>query len=181
MRPSLSVVIYGWRSRRKRRKRMANHLIEFSEQIEDITPDEWAWLTSLPAAGQYELDDEAFIKALTKHGIDVKAVQKDDSLNVFPDFESHLDAGRKDWWVSTHNSDSGTPAHVALVVQAFIKKFRINYVFTLTWSEGCSKPRIGEFGGGWLVVSRLGITYGSTWDSAELEAGVMRIRLKKKG
>lgn len=39
-------------------------------------------------------------------------------------------------------------------------------VFTLTWSATCSKPRVGEFGGGWIVINHEGCEFGNAWDAA---------------
>ena len=59
-------------------------------------------------------------------------------------------------------------------MQALIKKFMPTYVFTLTCAATCSKPRIGEFGGGWIVVSRDEIHYGNTWISAHKIASKLK-------
>lgn len=39
-------------------------------------------------------------------------------------------------------------------------------VLTLTWCDYCDKLRPGEFGGGWMVMSREGVEYGNTHDAA---------------
>lgn len=45
------------------------------------------------------------------------------------------------------------------MVQAFFWKFRSREVFSLTYAETCSKMRVDEFSGGWLVVTA------TAWDS----------------
>jgi hypothetical protein len=39
-------------------------------------------------------------------------------------------------------------------------------VLTLTWCDYCDRLRPGEFGGGWMVMSREGVDYGNTHDAA---------------
>jgi hypothetical protein len=47
-------------------------------------------------------------------------------------------------------------------------------VFTLTWSETCSKPRFGEFGGGYMVIHAGGVEYGNVWDLAKEAAAKVK-------
>ena len=47
-------------------------------------------------------------------------------------------------------------------------------VFTLTWSATCSKPRVGEFGGGWMVIHAGGVEYGNAWDEAKRAASAIK-------
>lgn len=36
--------------------------------------------------------------------------------------------------------------------------------FELTWAATCSAPRAGEFGGGYVIVTRDSVKFGNTWD-----------------
>lgn len=56
--------------------------------------------------------------------------------------------------------------HLEVFVRAFIRRFRPDYIFSATGAETCSKPRIGEFGGWWLVISKDQTLGGNTWDAA---------------
>lgn len=56
-------------------------------------------------------------------------------------------------WI-TDSGGCGDLMAAVLVVQAFFKAFNDARTFTLTWAETCSRPRIGEFGGGAVVVTR---------------------------
>lgn len=103
---------------------MANNYLEFSEVIENLTPEEVEW---------WENDAEK----IGGHSID------------YYDFE--VDEKNKLVWF--HADESGDVDDIAVVVQAFLKKFRINECFSLTWSCTCSKPRIGEFSGGGMFVT----------------------------
>jgi hypothetical protein len=145
---------------------LADNYLQFSEMIENLTPEEKVWLENIPDRGDYEDnpkydDGEAWLKAfgaaLVDYGLDVASIE--DTLDMFPYFEYSTDDD--DFWVYTE--ESADPAHVACVVQAFIKKFRPDMVFTLTWAEACSKPRVGEFGGGAVLVSAQHIQFWDTW------------------
>ena len=54
-------------------------------------------------------------------------------------------------WV--YAEESGSPDNVAWLVQKFLKKFRPDQCWSLTYSTTCSKPRVGEFGGGAVFVT----------------------------
>lgn len=173
---------------------MANNYLEFSETITNLTPEERAWIEGIPEMSTFEDEidyggrdftsegereefvHKAFVKVLEAHGIDSNAVLIDEPLDMFPDFNCQVDPFKRqfdssgDWWISTHNCEYGNLAHVACVVQAFIKKFRPDFVFKLTWAETCSRPRVGEFGGGWMVVSGDKMLFGNAWDEADRQA-----------
>jgi hypothetical protein len=101
-------------------------------------------------------------KTLAEHDIDISDIDEN-TLDMFPYFDYSTEHDR--FWVYTE--ESAYIEHVAIVVQAFIKKFRPKFVFKLTWCESCDKPRIGEFGGGWLVVSKDEVIYGNTHQQAD--------------
>jgi hypothetical protein len=50
------------------------------------------------------------------------------------------------------NGEYGNVEQIANFVEKYLKKFQPNGYFTMTWSDTCSKHRIGEFGGGLAVV-----------------------------
>jgi hypothetical protein len=56
---------------------------------------------------------------------------------------------------------------LVMFIQAYIRKFRPDYVFTLSAACTCSRPRINEFGGAWLVITKDEVKGGSTWDAIE--------------
>lgn len=154
---------------------MADNYLEFSEEIGDITEEEKKWIEGIPDRGEYEDNDKyeddeawqkAYAKVLAEHGIDSQEIIDEGNLDMFPNFNWLIDAGGN-WWISTTDYEWGYPHHVALVVQSFIKKFRPDFVFKLTWCEYCDKPRLGEFGGGWLVADKDGIQYGNAWQAAD--------------
>jgi len=165
---------------------MADFYLEFSEAISGIPEEELAWIKAIPDRGDFEdstlWDDEdwkpAYAEKLKEHGIDVQEFLDDESIDTFPHFCWEAEKGGN-WWISTHGDESGAPAHVAWVVQAFIKKFRPDFVFTLTWCEYCSKPRIGTFGGGWVAVNKDEKLFGNTWQDADEKAKALQDKKKE--
>ena len=58
---------------------------------------------------------------------------------------------------------------MAHLVQKFLKKFRPADCWPLTYSETCSKPRVGEFGGGALFVTATDVKWQSAFSFIEQE------------
>jgi len=148
---------------------MANNYTMFSEGIEDLTPEEKEWINNIPTREDFEDSslysdddwDKGFIQALKDYGLDTNDVE--DTIDDFPYFEHLIQENL--WWL--YAEESVYFEHVACLVQAFIKKFRPDYIFKITWCEYCDKPRIGEFGGGWVVVSKDEIIYGNAYKEVD--------------
>lgn len=106
---------------------MANNYLEFSEVIENLTPEEidW-WENKAKSVGGYSDEDT------TCCDFDIKKKE------------------RRVWF---HADEYGDVEAVATMVHAFLGKFRINDCFSLTWASRCQNPRIGEFGGGAMFVT----------------------------
>lgn len=68
-------------------------------------------------------------------------------------------------WI--YSEECADPEEVALFVQAFLRHFGHTDYWTLTWAESCSKPRIGEFSGGALFVTKDKICFSSPWDEIQ--------------
>ena len=56
-------------------------------------------------------------------------------------------------YVWFHSEESGSVEHVASFVQEFLKKWRPNGCWVLTWANTCSKPRLEGFAGGGVFVT----------------------------
>ena len=56
---------------------------------------------------------------------------------------------------------------MAHLVQKFLKKFRPDQCWSLTYATTCSKPRLGEFGGGAVFVTADSICWNSSYDFVE--------------
>lgn len=148
---------------------MANSYTQFSEQIENITPEQAEWIETVLGLGYDE-------QAVTTPE-EFKSVLSDllnRKVEELEDFDP-------EWWPgfewSTKGADKGTlwlyceegfqENHLTLFVQSFIRKFRPDYIFKLSGACLCSKMLLGEFGGIWLVITKDSILGGSTWDEIE--------------
>lgn len=155
---------------------IANNYIQFSEMIEMCTPEERTWLEGIPDRGDFEDNpdieedwEKHFGAALIDYGLDIADVN--DTLDYFPSFDFKLESDGG-WWI--YAEESGDVCHVGCVVQAFIKKFRPDFIFKLTWADYCSKLRLGEFSGGCLVVSKDEIVFRSAYSMADEIAEALR-------
>jgi hypothetical protein len=124
---------------------MANNWITFSEVIPHVTPNEETWIRE-------QLDDESLAEESSRSRL---AWQPDgDSAgfewSVEDDHDTPDGWGRRLW---LRAEESGNPLDVAAFVQAFLRAFRRDQTFALTWAESCSKLRVGAFGGGAVFVT----------------------------
>lgn len=98
----------------------------------------------------------------------------------FSEVIENLTPDEIEWWKNTdfivadgdhhiwlHRDESYDPDEIANIVQKFLKQFRPTDCFCLTWAEYCSKPCIGEFGGGALFVTADDIKSYSTYEWVE--------------
>lgn len=127
---------------------MADNYTQFSEMIPCKTKEQQDWLLK-------ELAD----------GV------KDDDGGEHPVCE--FSADKEDIWV--HAEDSGDLDALADVVSFFQLRFEIDEPWTLTWAETCSKPRVGNFGGGGVVVYRGKVSWLNAWSWCEAEKGRMEV------
>lgn len=149
---------------------MADNYTQFSEQIDNVTPEQAEWIEKVLG---FDFDDARF---------DDDEQAKDafaDLVGVKTDeLPEDLD---KDWWPgfewSTRGAEKGSlwlyceegfqENNLTFFVQAFIRKWQPDLTFTLSGACTCSKPRIKEFGGIWLAITKDRIEGGNTWDAAE--------------
>jgi hypothetical protein len=146
---------------------MANHYTLFSEGIGDLTEEERAWCH----ARLKHL--EATLPTLDHDGMD------EDGSPCAPEDKAYVngsqwlgfqwaikpDGGAHFLWM--YAQESGDVEQVALFAREFLVRFRPQSCFSLTWAATCSKPRIGEFSGGAVVVTADEMT----WNSASYWAG----------
>lgn len=111
---------------------MSNYYTMFSFEIESITDEERQWLREKYEAG-YSEDDSG--------------------VRFEINFELDLDQSKAAWF---HSEDGGDIAVVADFVTEFIDKFRPNEIVVIEWADTCSKPVVGGFGGGAVVISKEG-------------------------
>lgn len=150
---------------------MANCYSQFSEMIENVTPEEAAWIETILRLDPLEGDDlERLVKELEIDG-------KTFDFDGWPNFEwSTKGEDKGSLWL--YSEENYTEEHLIAFVQAFLKRFRPDYIFRMSGAGTCSRPRVGEFGGFWLVISANKVVGGSTWDAAHTAAEEMEAEPK---
>jgi hypothetical protein len=143
-----------------RREPVANNYLQFSEILAHLTDEEEAWLgeqleeieDELPVDSPSLVADKPmwcgprFLRDCEDYepgsgpGFDYSFLDDD----VLQNWGRHL-------WL--YAEECGNLNNVAWLVQKFLKKFRPNECWSLTFALTCSKPRVGEFGGGAVFVT----------------------------
>jgi hypothetical protein len=126
---------------------VANIYVQFSEVIQSLTPAEEAWLRErLPSVSFSDRIEAAE---------DDELVTDDDWLGFDHEFRfydsSHPNAPGRYLWL--YAMEGGEPERVAAFVQDFLRKFRPNQCWSLTYAITCSSPRVGDFTGGACFVT----------------------------
>lgn len=135
---------------------MANYYTQFSEVIPNLTEEEKAWLeralqdTDLLSDNE-ELEWENAFGDIFEHGVQFEHQFIENPNSSYGNY----------LWV--HASEGCVEELIALV-QAFLARFRPTESWFMSWAATCSKPRVGEFGGGWAVVTADNVESGTTWD-----------------
>jgi hypothetical protein len=147
---------------------MANDYLQFSEVIPRLTNQEEEWLQN-----QLEIvrvfDDKEYPEDELPDGLDPEHAQFV-GCRAFRDMEdydsSEEDAGFQYSFSTDEDNPEGWGCHlwiyadeggdldrVAHLVQKFLKAYRPTECWSLTYATTCSRPRVGEFGGGALFVT----------------------------
>ena len=131
---------------------MADNWTQFSEVIPRLTLEEETWI-------HQQLDSEAKADEARRSQL---AWQPEDEADEVVNFEWSIkdDRDEPDGWgrhLWLHSDEGSNPRDVARFIQAFLKKFRPDQCFSLTWADTCSKSRVGEFSGGAMFVTAHGV------------------------
>jgi len=106
--------------------------------------------------------------------------ERDRLLSVFGygtfEFEQFAKNPKQVWVFAEEYGNIDAIAEIAQVVLAFVED--TDTVFKLTWADTCSKPRAGEFGGGWLIAYAGGCEFGNTHKAADEAAARVKARAK---
>ena len=146
---------------------MADNYLEFSEIIPNLTELEEAWLKEqlepICVFGDKEYAEDAVPTELADAEADWAGVRflrdkgdydpQCDVLGFGYDFHDDRDPGGWGRHLWVYAEESGWPDNVAWLVQKFLKKFRPGQCWSLSYATTCSKPRVGEFGGGAVFVT----------------------------
>jgi hypothetical protein len=143
---------------------MARNYTQFSELIEDLTPEETKWAETVLQFYSDKLNDDeegrnVLATLLNRETDELKDVE----LYYWPSFEWSFD-GNDRIELHLYSEDTFVADNLIAFIQSFIRKFRPDFIFTLSMSHTCSKPRINEFGGSWLIITKDEVLDGSTWE-----------------
>jgi hypothetical protein len=156
---------------------VANNYTEFSEVIENLTSEEAEWLRHQLVVvcryGDVTLEEDD-IPAEREHdtpdweGCRIYLTMEDYDRDYGEDagFEYVIsqpdDVAPVSMWI--YSEESGNTDRVAHVIQMFLKQFRPDDHWSMSWAYTCSKPRISEFGGGAMFVTATDI---KTYDTGQ--------------
>jgi hypothetical protein len=175
---------------------MANSYLEFSEVIPNLTDAEITWLRQqleiVYAFGGTEYEEDKVREQLDPSDAQWTGCRAFRDMKDFePDFgdgagfayEFVLDDLDSRWghhlWLYTE--EFGCVDRVAHLVQKFLRMFRPTDCWSLTYATTCSKPRVGEFGGGAVFVSANRINWINSHQWAESQrARFARQRSRKR-
>jgi hypothetical protein len=121
---------------------MANNYLQFSASLDDLTSEEAKWLEEQLA------EDENHCPVFLRDHED-----SEDDDYTYSGFECEFQEREGKCYLWLVAEESGAPGRVAHLVQKFLKRFRPDQCWSLTYATTCSKPRVGEFGGGAVFVT----------------------------
>ena len=145
---------------------MAQNYLQFSEVLVDLSEDEANWLKH-----QLEIvcvfDDKEYPEDNLPEGrdpaiaewagcrvyLDMEDYDPDDGEDVGFDYKFRSDDEKKGASLWLFSEEFGRVDRVAHLVQKFLRQFRPDRCWSLTWALTCSKLRLGEFSGGAMFVT----------------------------
>ena len=146
---------------------MADHYLSFSEVLSALSIEETIWLRTQLESVEEPAPDEAGgtpdpggPEFLRDYQGDPDELQEAGFQYRFLADDSQ-GAKQQLWVFSEASGDLGKLAHL---VQKFLRQFRPEQSWSLTYATTCSKPRVGEFGGGALFVTARSIAFHDVWD-----------------
>ena len=171
---------------------MADNYLQFSEVLANLTEPEEAWLKEqlqpIRVFGETEYPEDAVPADLANTDPDWSGVHfLRDKTDYDPDCDTlgfdhafHEDHDPKGWgrhlWLYTE--ECGNPDNVAWLVRKFLKKFRPGQCWSLTFAATCSKPRVGEFGGGAIFVTADKVCWENAYDFVARKRAAFEARKK---
>lgn len=124
---------------------MANNYLQFSESLEIPSAEAEVWIRSqLDTSGLGDNPPQTYEWQRDESSLEEESNGFSWMVEVDPE-------GNRSLWI--YADEWGNPGDVASFVQAFLRRFSPLDVWTLTYSTTCSKPRVGEFSGGAIVVT----------------------------
>jgi hypothetical protein len=155
---------------------MPDYFTQFSEVFDHLTADEEAWLrqqlTHIYVFGEKEYADGELPESLKPDEADWSGYRlwrgagasDPDYLSFDYEFDEDDRWGRHLW---VYAMDFGEPARVVELARKFLKRFRPDQCWELTFASACSNPGVGDFGGGAVFVTADEIRRNSAYDFIE--------------
>jgi hypothetical protein len=169
---------------------MADNYLEFSAVLPNLTQPEEAWLKEqlqkVCVFGDATYPEDAVPAELADREPDWSGVRflrdKDDydpawdCLDFYYAFhdDREVDGWGRHLWV--YSEEHGNADNVAWLVQKFLKQFRPDQCWSLTYANTCSKPRAGEFGGGAIFVTADETKWQNSYDFVDQERQAFEAR-----
>ena len=139
---------------------MANNYALFSEKIDHLTDEEMDWLDKVLNA---DPEDEGELPKLLALLGTTEEEAESDALDNWPGFEFSINRQERSLWFYAEEGYDEEP--LVTIFLAFLRRFRPTGHVAISVAYYCDKMRVGEFGGGWIVISANSVQSGSTWDS----------------
>jgi hypothetical protein len=164
---------------------VADNFLQFSQTLDALTPEESAWLghqlepIAIINGTEYSEDDDAVQNRDTEPSYQgLRFLQDYDDLNDDADvqgfqIEYQVDDTTYAWFSAEANGDADRLAHL---IQKFLKRFRPDQCWSLTYATTCSKLCVGEFGGGAVFVTADEIRWQSSYAFVEQERAAFEAR-----
>jgi len=162
---------------------MTNNYLEFSEVLPHLTAEEERWLReqleSVCVFGDREYAQDELPSDLDAADADwsgcrawrdLEGHDPDDGEMIGFECEFHADQDTPDGWgrhLWLHAEEGADLERIAHLVQKFLKHFRPDQCWSLTYATTCSKPRAGEFGGGAVFVTADQVEWQNAYDFVE--------------
>lgn len=160
---------------------MSDYYYYFSEEIVRLTPAECEWVETYLTRKDLEgvTDEEGEVTEEGKIWLDTHRLTADElDDNHWPSFAWKIegrgtgDDVKHSLWM--YSEGMFHVEHVTNFLLSFLSVFRPDEVICGSWACTCSRPILGQFGGGWWAVSRNEIQYGNTWDEAAHAAKALK-------
>ena len=160
---------------------MADNYLEFSELLTNLSDEEVAWLDNqldivhLRDGVEVEKSNATWTGCRAYRDMpDYDGAYGGDVGFEYEFYEQHDEKGRYLWIYAEEHAYVDRVAHL---VQKFLRQFRPDETWSLTYSVTCSKPRVGDFGGGAVVVSATDIKWFNAWDFVEEQKHKSKLRI----
>lgn len=136
---------------------MANYYTDFSAAIRNLTTEEETWLKTV-------LEVPESIPEMEGSGVELlqdERVQEVVTEGMWPGCAYKLcDDTQEGRYLWLYTEGYAHLESVAMLVQAFLKKFRPYECFALTYAHSCNKPKLDVFSGGYAFITAEDVKWG---------------------